>query len=221
MTTAGGRDIGARGSSDISAFHPTVMKVSQLLDEKIYYPLYQKDAGRFELSVSGLVSITKVSEKLIPIKVGCATLGTFCLISFLRLVSSNQPRWVLYLIASIDLFRISYNAYGRQYLSLVGKYTLESPQELGRSIMSLFSSGKNAEENFIKKATETVNWNYLADGTISLWGYNQVISSFSLPYVVLTSLCICCRIFLLLLRSKAFSRSSDGVVVSKIYFALI
>jgi hypothetical protein len=193
MTTPGtpapargeGAEIGRR-STHVTGYHPSLMTVSQFLDENLYFPLYQKDAGRFELSVSGLVGVTKVSEKLIPIKVGCATLGTFCLISFVRLFSSNQMRWVLYLIASIDLFRISYNAYGRQYLSLVGKYTLENPQELGRSIMSLFSSGKNAEENFIKKATETVNWKYLADGTISLWGYNEVISASHLSILTIS-----------------------------------
>lgn len=160
--------------SNESEYHPTVINISNLLDEHVYYPLYQKDAGKLELSVSGLVKITKVSEKLIPIKVGSAGLGVFCFISFLRLFASNQSRWILYLIASIDLFRISYNAYGRQYLSLVGKHTIENPQELGKSLMSLFSSGKNSEDNFIKKATETVNWNYLVDGTISLWGYNEV-----------------------------------------------
>jgi hypothetical protein len=182
---AGGRGVGQGQGREAgkgaelrlpSEFHPTVLQISTFLDDQIYFPIYQKDAGKFELSVSGLVSVTKVSEKLIPIKVGSAGLGVFCFISFLRLLSSNKLRWVVYLIASIDLFRISYNAYGRQYLSLVGKHTLENPKELGRSLMSLFTSAPNSEENFIKKATEVVNWNYLIDGTISRWGYEKVSS---------------------------------------------
>jgi hypothetical protein len=174
-----------RGELRISSeYHPTVLQISTFLDEQIYFPLYQKDAGRFELSVSGLVGVTKVSEKLIPIKVGSAGLGVLCFISFLRLLSSNKLRWVAYLIASIDMFRISYNAYGRQYLSLVGKHTLENPKELGRSIMSFFSSAPNSEENFIKKATEVVNWSYLVDGTITLWGYEKVRADVEIPLIL-------------------------------------
>lgn len=160
-------------NNNLSNIHPTILQISSYLDQNIYFPLYKKDAGTFELPLSGLAKLTKVSENLIPVKVGSAGLGALCCFTFLRLFSSNQMNAFFYLIIAIDLFRVSYNSYGRQYLSLLARNTLENPRDLSAAIMSLFSSPKKSED-FLTNAAERINWPLLAEGTISLRIYNEV-----------------------------------------------
>jgi hypothetical protein len=152
---------------------PMLDQISNILDDNIYSPLYSQYASQMELSISGLAAIaaSKVCKKLVPIKVGCFVAGCLFLISSIRFLSQNHIRGGYYLIIAYDLFRVSYNSYHRSYFSIMGHQTLSSVSSLANTLKSFFNSnGSDATS----QVSEFVNWNYLLDGTCTLWCGDKV-----------------------------------------------
>ena len=163
----------------------TMLDISNFLDEKIFLPMYSKSAGDIEYSVSGFSKMTKVSGKLIPIKVWSAGIGIFCVITSLRLFLANEMRFFVYLLCAYDLFRISYNSYGRVYFaSVTRKAIANSTQQIGESIMSFFTGKKSGSQpTAVADIMENVDWTCVTEGTIISAVYSKVHET-TLLYVV-------------------------------------
>ena len=149
----------------------TVDSISAILDEKIYYPLFSKQVDQWQVSLSGLAELSKISKKLTNVKVGTAILGLFMGLSAVRFFASGDVRCVLYGIAALDLFRISYNSYARMYVSIIVKQCTTS--QIGDTIVSLFS-GRIKNDALMRQLTGEINWTSLIRDTITYKCFEQV-----------------------------------------------
>jgi hypothetical protein len=134
--------------------------------------MYEKQAGQVEMSLSGIANLTKLTKKLTNIKVGSAALGIFLGIYSLRLFAASDLRSIFYAVAAIDLFRVSYNSFGRMYISIVAKQA--TTRQIGETVMSLFS-GKSKNDSLLREITEEINWKYLVTGTMVSACYDKFV----------------------------------------------
>mmetsp|Transcript_21520 Transcript_21520/g.36214 ORF Transcript_21520/g.36214 Transcript_21520/m.36214 type:complete len:174 (+) Transcript_21520:148-669(+) len=159
----------------------TILKISNALDEYIYAGLYKRSANQLEFSLSGLAHMTKVTKKLIPIKVYAFVMGVLCTIALLKVFSSSPVKGIIYLVLAYDSFQVSYNSYERSYASIAARRTLSSTKEIGSVIMSFFTCGKKAkdseQDDVLKALAEEVKWKFLIDGTFTEMAYKKAKKS--------------------------------------------
>lgn len=125
----------------------TILKMSNALDEYIYAGLYKRGANQLEFSLSGLAHMTKVTKKLVPIKVYAFVMGVLSTIALLKVFSNSPVKGIIYMLIAYDSFQISYNSYERSYASIAGMalhdlHIISSPDVLERR--ATFFSGPNA-----------------------------------------------------------------------------
>ena len=98
----------------------TVTSISDALDQYLYAGIYKKGANQLEFALTSLSHMSKVSKKLVPIKVYSFVFGILCSLAFFRLIKSSPVKGILYMMMAFDSYRLSYNCYDRAYATIAG-----------------------------------------------------------------------------------------------------
>ena len=140
--------------------------ISRNLDDNLYENLYSSKAGEFELSMSENFSDLK-SFKSINSSLKIAKVSTFVLSIFFALYSitnmSKPVKSLTCLFIAVDLLRVSYNCYIKNYLSMAAKTIGGDFKKLSSSILKSASCalGLGGEDPFVKLRKEVTPYHII------------------------------------------------------------